>query len=110
MVPGSAAESLLLQAVIQGEMPPEPEKKLPDQVIADFVRWIESGAVDPRDQPPIAEEAAELSWQTVLNERRNWWSLQPVAENDPPEGGGATDRRFHFGEAAGCGNSADGTG
>lgn len=86
VVPGSAAESLLLQAVIQGEMPPEPEKKLPDQVIADFVRWIESGAVDPRDQPPTAEEAAELSWQTVLNERRNWWSLQPVAENDPPEG------------------------
>ncbi len=51
VVPGDAAESLLLTAIKHSdpdlEMPPK-EPKLPDAVIADFESWINSGAVDPR--------------------------------------------------------------
>ena len=64
------------------EMPPG--RKLPDRVIADFERWIKIGAPDPRDQPPSAQEVAELSWKVVLDERRGWWSLQPVVAPEPP--------------------------
>ncbi|MBT4865635.1 MAG: DUF1553 domain-containing protein, partial [Planctomycetaceae bacterium] len=62
-----------------------PKKKLPDSVIADFVKWIEMGAPDPRDQPPSATEAAEQSWNLVLGQRSTWWSLQPPAVVSPPK-------------------------
>ncbi|MDG1892940.1 MAG: DUF1553 domain-containing protein [Verrucomicrobiota bacterium] len=84
VVPASASGSLLLAAITDGEMPPD--NRLSDSVIADFAKWIEIGAPDPRDQPPTLDEAAELSWQTILEKRRGWWSLQPVATINPPVG------------------------
>ena len=84
IVPGNIEKSLLLEAIRHESFKMPPDKKLPDSVIADFEKWIEIGAPDPRDRPPSAEEVSELSWRTVLNERRNWWSLQPVVPTEPP--------------------------
>ncbi len=57
VVAGKPQESLLLQAIAHADpdlqMPPRVER-LPDSVIADFKRWIERGAVDPRDQTHTA--------------------------------------------------------
>ena len=51
-------------------MPPE-KPKLPDAVIADFVKWIELGAPDPREEAvPLAE-----SWP---DEARQHWAFQPI--------------------------------
>jgi hypothetical protein len=84
VVPGNTEKSLLLDAIRHETFEMPPDKKLPANVIADFVKWIEAGAADPRDRPPSAEEASEISWKTILNQRRNWWSLQPVVAFDPP--------------------------
>lgn len=84
IVPGKAAKSLLLEAIRHESLEMPPDKKLPDVVIADFERWVAMGAPDPRDRPPTASEAAELSWQATLESRRGWWSMQPVGAVDVP--------------------------
>ncbi len=84
VVPGQVSKSLLIEALEHRTLKMPPEKKLSRSVIADFRKWIQQGAVDPRDRPPSANKAAEQSWALVLAERRNWWSLQPVAPVSPP--------------------------
>ena len=49
VVPGDVSGSLLLKALRQEELEMPPTGKLSDEVIADFARWIETGAVDPRE-------------------------------------------------------------
>src|SRR6185295_18167113 len=63
LVPGDPDKSLLIKAVRQTDpdlaMPPKKSgKKLPDAVIADLVKWIQSGA----PYPPDAEPAAAKHW------------------------------------------------
>ena len=84
VVPGKIDESLLIDAVRHESLEMPPNKKLPDSVIEDLQQWIKMGAPDPRDHPPTSSEAAGLSWQAVLAERRDWWSLQPVSAPDIP--------------------------
>jgi hypothetical protein len=83
VVPGKPEESWLLAAIAHDgtfyDMPPS--GKLPAPVIADFRRWIEIGAPDPRDKPA----GAALAWEQVLAGRKNWWSLQPVKNPPVPE-------------------------
>ncbi len=51
VVPGDIEASILFQAITaaDGYEPMPPKGKLPAAVIADFRRWIEMGAPDPRD-------------------------------------------------------------
>lgn len=56
VVPGDLMASLLVSAIrwhdAERGMPPEAKGgRLPDNVIADFERWILMGAPDPRDKP-----------------------------------------------------------
>src|SRR5471032_759819 len=48
LVPGDAEKSLLVRALRHAKdvepMPPPPGKKLSDEVIADFARWVKDGA------------------------------------------------------------------
>ena len=53
VVPGNIDESLLIDALRYESFEMPPKKKLPEAVIRDFVRWIELGAIDPRDEPPF---------------------------------------------------------
>ena len=72
--PGSTANSLLFSRVLKGQMPPtgplpEAEKEL-------LQRWIEGGA----------------PWSAVVSEKRaglDWWALQPLSRNEPPNLGEA---------------------
>lgn len=79
VVPGDPDESLLLSALRHESYEMPPDQKLPDNVIADFQRWIERGAVDPRDQgngqPPRGVDPAEAAAH---------WAFQPIAEPTPP--------------------------
>lgn len=84
LVPGHPEKSLLLGALRHESFAMPPAGKLSDAVIRNFEHWIERGAVDPRDQPPSATEAAEAAWKAKLIERRQWWSLQPPQEQAPP--------------------------
>ncbi len=78
------AQSPLLRA-IRHEDPdlemPKKRPKLDAAVIADFERWVQLGAPDPRDKPSAT---AARPWPELLTERKAWWSLQPVRSTKPP--------------------------
>lgn len=89
LVPGKPAESRLL-AVLKHEVKdlemPQDRAKLAPQIIADFETWIGSGAFDPRDHAPTAEELAQAtSSEEAMKQRRSWWSLQPIANPPVPD-------------------------
>src|SRR5262245_4145455 len=79
VVPGNPGKSLLLQALRQTDdlrMPPN--KKLPDAVIADFAKWIEMGAPDPRR--PSGTLKPRRTAFLITDEDRNHWAFRPVAD------------------------------
>jgi hypothetical protein len=83
VVPGQAGKSLLVRALRQDQdlrMPPK--GKLPEAVIADFVRWVDSGAPDPRR--PGAAVAPRRAAFRITEEDRRHWAFQPVADAPPP--------------------------
>lgn len=78
----------ILRHEIDGLEMPEGGPKLDDSVIADFQRWIATGAYDPRDTPPDADSLAALqSWESLLERRKAWWSFQPIVDHVPPTTG-----------------------
>lgn len=79
LVPGKPAESLLLEALKYETYEMPPAGKLPDEVIADFERWIERGAADPRSGGP-----APVRQGIDLEKGRQFWSFQPVKSPAPP--------------------------
>ena len=78
VVPGKPEESALYQAIARtGDATPMPPKEpLPASVVADFRRWIERGALDPRDSPlPVVPTQAAND---------DWWSLRPIVRSPVP--------------------------
>ncbi|MEO2035298.1 MAG: PSD1 and planctomycete cytochrome C domain-containing protein [Planctomycetaceae bacterium] len=74
IVPGNPNESLLLSALRHDDLKMPPDDKLPDHVIADFAKWIETGAPDPRD----AKQHAQESWIDIET-ARNFWAFRPFS-------------------------------
>ena len=85
VVAGQPGKSLLMTALRHESIKMPPKGPLPAEVITDFETWIRRGAIDPRDNPPTAREAARLSWQVLLASRKDWWSLKPVRAGTAPE-------------------------
>ena len=84
IVPGKPEESLLIQ-MIRHEADVEampPKSKLSDGEIADLAHWIKMGAPDPRGEA-IGQKINESGFD--LEERKQWWSLQPVARVAVPK-------------------------
>jgi cephalosporin-C deacetylase-like acetyl esterase/cytochrome c553 len=80
VVPGDVQASLLIAAIRHEnglEMPPR--SKLTDEQIADFVHWIETGAVDPRDGA-----AAKSTSAIDLEQGRKFWAFQRPVKAAPP--------------------------
>ncbi len=98
VVPNKVNDSLLIAAIRHESLEMPPKEKLPESVIADFVKWIEMGAPDPRDVPPDPNASAHELWETQYQQRLDWWSLQPVVApeiptvRDPEWSGQAIDR------------------
>ncbi|RPI90179.1 MAG: DUF1549 domain-containing protein, partial [Planctomycetaceae bacterium] len=77
IVPGKPEDSPIIRALrYEGPKMP-PVGKLPDETISDFVRWIESGAADPRDRPP---EGTATNFELA----KDHWAFQPVVAVEPP--------------------------
>jgi dienelactone hydrolase/cytochrome c553 len=81
VVPGDVSASLLIAAIRHEdglEMPPK--AKLTEEQIADFVKWIEAGAVDPREGKS-AVAAAGID----VEQGRDFWAFQRPVKTQPPE-------------------------
>ncbi|WP_439621235.1 PSD1 and planctomycete cytochrome C domain-containing protein [Gemmata sp.] len=81
VVPGEPKKGTLLAALRHDgpEMPPA--GKLPDDVIADFARWVEIGAPDPR--VPEAKPVSRGKYD--YEEARKEWAYQTPKKSPVPE-------------------------
>ncbi|MCA9029242.1 MAG: DUF1549 domain-containing protein [Planctomycetaceae bacterium] len=80
VVPGNIGESLIIDALRHESFEMPPKGKLSDSVIADFVTWIEAGAVDPRPDEPVKVAGHQID----IEAGRQFWSFQPLKTSDPP--------------------------
>ena len=78
LVAGNPAESLLIERMQSGEMPPG-EKKVPADQIAVIERWITEGAVTLREEPETLPAGLDIT-----PEERSWWAFQPLSSPTPP--------------------------
>ncbi len=89
VIAGDAAASLLLQTIRHQQEDlkmPKAGAKLDENIIADFEKWINMGAPDPRDRAPTdAEVAADTDWKAISDRRELWWSFQPVKKSPLPK-------------------------
>ena len=84
LVPGDPEASLLIQAVRQtdSDVQMPPDTRLRDDEIADLVRWVRSGAHDPRDGTRAPQNSVDPSDPIAGREH---WAYQPLREVRPPE-------------------------
>jgi hypothetical protein len=82
--PGKPKQSLLLQKLVDGEMPPG-DKRLPAAELATIERWIAEGAKTARPEP--ATLTAENSF---TEEEREYWAFQPIRRPPVPQIGDAS--------------------
>jgi hypothetical protein len=82
IVPGDARASRLVKALrqVQGDLKMPPKKRLPDEVIADFEKWIVMGAPDPRTGPARATKKHAID----IDKGRTFWSFQAPRKMAPP--------------------------
>ena len=78
VVPGQPGDSLLLDALQHKSFEMPPGKKLSDQIIADFEKWVRMGAADPRTGAPADLRAISLA------AGREHWAFRPLQEVVPP--------------------------
>jgi hypothetical protein len=81
IVPGDVERSLLIRAVrySDSDLQMPPDKALPDAAVARLERWIERGAVDPRDAVFEAEKPAFVPSDPVAG--RQHWAYRPLHES-----------------------------
>jgi len=77
VVPKNVDESLLIGALRHESFKMPPKGKLPDSVIADFVKWVEMGAPDPR--------SGEVAANTIdFDAAGKHWAYQPITQSKEP--------------------------
>ena len=77
VVPGDVQESLLIDSIRHESIEMPPEEKLPDEVVADFVKWVRMGAPDPRDG-----SSRTAKRQIDFDEGSKHWAFQGSGEHD----------------------------
>lgn len=77
LVKGMPDESVIIQALRYDGLEMPPDQPLPETIIADFAKWIERGAADPRSAEALQSEKAAVDAETL-------WSLQPVTNPTAP--------------------------
>lgn len=85
MVPRQPEQSLLIELIDDGLMPPEDELQLAPSEIAVLRRWIASGAaIVGNEEPPIETDEADSRSMSFSDEARQHWAFQPVRRVDVP--------------------------
>lgn len=80
VVPSDVESSLIIGAIrYDGALKMPPTGKLSDEVIADFVKWIEMGAPDPREVK-VQQAASTID----LEQGRQYWAFQAPRKSTLP--------------------------
>ena len=79
VVPKNVEASLLLAAIRHESFEMPPKGKLPNQVIEDFVKWVEMGAPDPRNGKSVVKKDL-----IDIEAGRKFWSFRPLQPTAPP--------------------------
>ncbi len=82
VVPGNTDESLLLEAVRHEGLEMPPKKRLADDVVADFEKWVRMGAPDPRDG-----KSAPIRHSIDFETARDFWAFRPISTPVVPQSG-----------------------
>ena len=80
VVPGDPKKSLLISALKHDDFEMPPKKTLSAAVIADFEKWIQHGATDPRRATRVAKRDA-----IDIEAGRKHWAYQPLKEPAIPK-------------------------
>jgi Protein of unknown function (DUF1553)/Protein of unknown function (DUF1549)/Planctomycete cytochrome C/EF-hand domain pair len=83
IVPSEPKKSLILKALrqIDDDLKMPPKKKLSDEVIANFEKWVAMGAPDPR---AAKVEAGGRKAEINIEEGRQFWSFRAPKKTTPP--------------------------
>ena len=84
VVPGDLDESLLYNAITHQDFEMPPNRKLPQAVIADFRKWIEMGAPDPREKA-LGEIQSKVKPEDIQQAKENFWAYQKPVKHALPE-------------------------
>ncbi len=84
VVPGEPDLSLLYTAMTHEDFVMPPKRKLSDEVIADFRKWIEMGAPDPR-QTKVAEIKSTISEEDIQHAKETFWAYKKPEKNKAPQ-------------------------
>ena len=78
IIPGKPRESLLIAAIRHESLEMPPKEKLSAQAIADFEKWVQIGAPDPRDEPVTTTTGIDIAAA-----RRSWTYQTPKLPPEP---------------------------
>lgn len=96
IVPGKAGESLLVEYVSSGEMPPKEELRLSERDVALITQWVEMGAPTLEAEPEHLPAPGEF---LLTAQDRQHWAFRPIVKPPlPPPIAGleATNPIDHF--------------
>ncbi len=80
IVPSKPSESILLERVTDGSMPPEHDgRRLTPAEVAILKNWIANGA-----KWPDGKKLSQFEFTTDRRAGLDWWSLQPIQQSLPP--------------------------
>jgi hypothetical protein len=79
MRPKNPKASLIIQALQYDGIEMPPKKRLPEQVVRDFVSWVEMGIPDPRQKVGNKKPGNALA-----KKKAELWSLQPITNPAVP--------------------------
>ncbi len=80
IIPGDVKNSLLIASIRHESFEMPPKNKLSNQVIANFEKWIQMGAPDPRDG-----KLHEITKEKIdIEKGRAFWSFKPLSQSVPP--------------------------
>ena len=82
VVPRNASESTLIQALEYDHWQMPPKGKLPAQTIANFRKWIDDGAYDPRPDSPSLPAPASIAHTSAA---KTHWAFQPIERPITPD-------------------------
>jgi hypothetical protein len=84
IVPGNLDESFLWNAINHRDIRMPPKSKLPDTVLADFRKWIEMGAPDPRVKTGVVVHSKVTDED--IQKGKEFWSFQVPKKVAPQTG------------------------